>query len=315
MRNYAKVSSEFWINPIGKKIKDCGLEAKVIAPYLITCSHANMIGFYYLPLLFISHETGIPLDGVLKGLKDLIEIKFCSYDFSAECIWVHDMAETELGLSLKENDKRVIHVKNVYKKLPSIPLLRVFYERYATSFYLESFSKDPSEGFRSQDQKQDQEQKQKHDQKQFQKQDDVGATGVAPSSSPLKIPVNKSLCLVKTTLTIDIAIPLQNNHPFLITPSQLENWQKIYPNIDVFQELRKIQAWNESNPSERKTESTILRHINSWLAKEQREYLHRKQSLSINPPNRLAKSGLSPTLEHNLTVGEHWLNHSAMTEE
>ncbi len=38
MRNYAKVSSEFWINPMGKKIKDCDLEAKVLAPYLITCS-------------------------------------------------------------------------------------------------------------------------------------------------------------------------------------------------------------------------------------------------------------------------------------
>lgn len=308
MRNYAKISSEFWINPIGRKIKACILEAKVIAPYLITCSHANMIGFYYLPLLFISHETGIPLERVLKGLKELIEIKFCSYDFSTECIWVHDMAETELGITLKESDKRITHVKNVYKKLPFTPLLKAFYEKYASSLYLESIFEAPSEGLRSQDQKQDQEQKQ--DQKQFQKQDDVGATCVAPSSSPLKIPFNKQICLVQNNLSIDIEIPLQNETYFLVNPAQLEHWKKTYLNIDVLQELRKIQAWNESNPSERKSESTILRHINCWLAKEQREYLHRQQALSINHPNRLAKSGLSPTLQHNLIVGEQWLNGS-----
>ena len=67
MREFAKISADFWISPMGKKIKNCELEAKVIAFYLMTCRHANMIGFYYLPLIFITHETAIPLEGVIKG--------------------------------------------------------------------------------------------------------------------------------------------------------------------------------------------------------------------------------------------------------
>ncbi|WP_218813328.1 hypothetical protein [Rickettsiella endosymbiont of Dermanyssus gallinae] len=303
MRDYAQISSKFWISPMGKKIKDCGLEAKVLALYLMTCSHANMIHFYYLPLYFIAHETGIPLEGVSKGINDLIEIKFCSYDADTDHVWVHDMAADELG-SLKKGDKRVIHIHKIYKKLANIPLRNAFYERYRDLFYL-----DPSKPLRSQEQKQDQNQKQNQDQKPFQKQDgDVGATDVAPSSSPLKILVNKSLCLVKTPLAIDIAIPLKNNHHFLVTPTQLENWQKTYPNINVLQELRQIQSWNEANPAERKTTLTIPRHINTWLAKEQRESLHRQQSSPVKRVNSLAERGLSPTLDHNLTVGKKWLN-------
>ncbi|WP_218813542.1 hypothetical protein [Rickettsiella endosymbiont of Dermanyssus gallinae] len=295
---------------MGKKIKDCGLEAKVLALYLMACSHTNMICFYYLPFFFIAHETGMPLDGVSKGIKELIEIKFCSYDAETDHVWVHDMAANELG-ALKKSDNLVKNINKIYKKLPNIPLRMAFYERYRDLFHL-----GPSKPLRSQeqDQEQEQDQKQKQDQKQFQKQDDdVGATDVALSSSPLKIPVNKSLCLVKTPLTIDIAIPLQKNHQFLVTPAQLENWQKTYPNINVLQELRQIQAWNEANPTELKTTLTIFRHINTWLAKEQRES-RRKQSPPVKHANRLAESGLSPTLEHNLTVGKQWLNRSK-TEE
>ncbi|WP_218814705.1 hypothetical protein [Rickettsiella endosymbiont of Dermanyssus gallinae] len=316
MRDYAKISSEFWISPMGKKIKNCGLEAKVIAFYLMTCSHTNMISFYYLPLYFIAHETGIPLEDVSKGINDLIEIKFCSYDDDTDHVWVHDMAADELG-SLKKSDNRVKHIHKIYKKLPNISLRRAFFERYRDSFHLQPILSVSSKPLRSQEQKQDQKQKQNQDQKQFQKQDDddVGATDVALSSSPLKIPVNKSLCLVKTPLAIDIAIPLKNNHHFLVTPTQLENWQKTYPNINVLQELRQIQAWNEANPTERKTTLTVFRHINTWLAKEHRESLHRQQSPPVKHANRLAERGLSPTLDHNLIVCEKWLNRTVVTEE
>ena len=45
--------------------------------------------------------------------------------------------------------------------------------------------------------------------------------------------------------------------------------QALYPAVDVMQALREIRAWNLANPRNRKTRNGILRHINTWLKKEQ----------------------------------------------
>lgn len=51
-----------------------------------------MLGLYYLPILYIAHETGLGLEGASKGLKSTIEAGFCSYDEDTEMVWVHEMA-------------------------------------------------------------------------------------------------------------------------------------------------------------------------------------------------------------------------------
>lgn len=112
-----------------------------------------------------------------------------------------------------------------------------------------------------------------------------------------------------------MTVPLQSGSVFIVTTADISAWKKTYPDIDVLKELRQLRAWNEANPTERKTRSQILRHINAWLAKEQRECLQRQQSPPVNRTNHLALRGLSRTLEHNLIVGEQWLNHSKNAEK
>ena len=81
----------------------------------------------------------------------MLEIDFCSYDDETECVWVHDMAATELGITLKKNDNRVKHINNVYKKLPVSTLQRAFYERYGNSLLLDCPPEAPSKPHRSQE--------------------------------------------------------------------------------------------------------------------------------------------------------------------
>ena len=51
MRDYAKIVPQFWIGSTGKQIKKLGMEApQLIALYLISNPHANMLGIYYLPV-------------------------------------------------------------------------------------------------------------------------------------------------------------------------------------------------------------------------------------------------------------------------
>ena len=63
MRDYGKVSPQFWIGQTGKKLRSEGAEAQIVAMYLMTSPHANMLGLYYCPAMFIAHETGLDLEG------------------------------------------------------------------------------------------------------------------------------------------------------------------------------------------------------------------------------------------------------------
>ena len=59
MREYSKITPQFWLGSTGKKLRG-HTEAQIVATYLLTSPHANMLGLYYLPKMFISHETGLP---------------------------------------------------------------------------------------------------------------------------------------------------------------------------------------------------------------------------------------------------------------
>ena len=69
-----------------------------------------------------------------------------------------------------------------------------------------------------------------------------------------------------------ISIILNDKTEFPITEDDVAGWKKLYPAVDVMQELRKMKGWADSNPKKRKTKSGIKRFINRWLAKEQDNY-------------------------------------------
>lgn len=66
-----------------------------------------------------------------------------------------------------------------------------------------------------------------------------------------------------------IELPLNNGSLFAVTEEQVNKWSKLYPAVDVRQQLRTMLGWCESNPTKRKTSKGIARFVNSWLAREQ----------------------------------------------
>lgn len=134
MRDYSKVGPKFWIGATGKRLRAAGMEAQIVAMYLLTSPHANMLGLYYCPTMFIAHETGLGLEGASKGLQRAIEAGFCEYDEASEVVWVIEMASYQIGEALKPNDLRVKGVQNEYGSLPDNPYLARFYEKYSGAF-------------------------------------------------------------------------------------------------------------------------------------------------------------------------------------
>ncbi|WP_342590290.1 hypothetical protein [Klebsiella pneumoniae] len=169
MRDYATVAPQFWLGKTGRELRKKGAEAQVVSFYLMTSPHANMLGLYYLPILYIAHETGLGLEGASKGLKSTIEAGFCSYDEDTEMVWVHEMAAYQVGKALKPGDNRCAGVRSEYASLTENPFLSLFYERYKDDFHLNvkrescPTPEGASKGLRSQDQEQDQEQEQDKD--------------------------------------------------------------------------------------------------------------------------------------------------------
>ena len=66
-----------------------------------------------------------------------------------------------------------------------------------------------------------------------------------------------------------IGLPLNDSTEHPIYQSDIEEWENLYPLVDVIQEIRKMRGWLLSNPERRKTKRGIKRFINNWLSREQ----------------------------------------------
>lgn len=64
-------------------------------------------------------------------------------------------------------------------------------------------------------------------------------------------------------------IPLNTGQEYAVTAEQAEEFAKLYPAVDVYQQLNNMRGWCLANPQKRKTQRGILQFINGWLSREQ----------------------------------------------
>lgn len=136
MRDYSKVCPKFWTGETGQEIARRGSEALLVALYLMTSPHSNMLGLYYQPVLYMAEETGLSPEGASKGLQQCREAGFCDYDAASKFVWVFEMASYQIGSELAANDKRCKGIQKDYNALPNVPFLAAFFDRYADKFHL-----------------------------------------------------------------------------------------------------------------------------------------------------------------------------------
>lgn len=66
-----------------------------------------------------------------------------------------------------------------------------------------------------------------------------------------------------------ISLMLNDKSFYPVCQNEIDKYKKLYPAVDIMQELRKMSGWLDANPTRRKTKSGINRFINSWLSKAQ----------------------------------------------
>ncbi len=66
-----------------------------------------------------------------------------------------------------------------------------------------------------------------------------------------------------------ILIILNDKSYYDVPLEKITMWKATYPAVDVEQELRKMGAWCDSNPTRRKTRRGVEKFINNWLSRTQ----------------------------------------------
>lgn len=66
-----------------------------------------------------------------------------------------------------------------------------------------------------------------------------------------------------------ITMPLNTGDEFPVTLGQVSEWSKLYPAVDVMQQLRAMRGWCLAHQVRRKTKQGVNRFMNAWLAREQ----------------------------------------------
>ncbi len=236
MREYATVSPVFWTGQTGRRLKQAGPDAMLVAMYLVTSPHSNAMGMFYLPTLYISHETGLTLEGASKALARACEEGFCAYDDEAEVVWVFEMARFQIGQALSPKDNRVKWVNEEYVKLPKCRFLKDFFNKYATAFHLKesrdgSPSEVPSEPHRSQEQEQEQEQEK-----------DIATYGRLSAAEPADgiadgdvAGGSKAVEAKAEFVSVRASVPLSCPHEEIV---------KAYH--EILPELPRVQVWNKA---------------------------------------------------------------------
>jgi hypothetical protein len=138
MRDYSKISSTFWTGKTGKAIRK-DKDAQIVALYLMSSPHANMIGVFNCPIGYIQIDTGLSEEGASKGLKRLIELDFCTFDGDLDTVWVHEMAKYQIGDELKETDNQIKGIRKQFENLPEGAIKQGFWDKYHEAFHLHEY--------------------------------------------------------------------------------------------------------------------------------------------------------------------------------
>jgi hypothetical protein len=241
MRDYSAVVPTFWTGKTGKQIRALGAECQVVALYLLTSPHSNMIGLYYLPKIYLAHETGISMEGACKALQSLSEVHFCTYNDDAETVFVHEMARYQIGTELVATDKRVKGVENELKKFHNNPLLKAFLRRYADAYHLDFDHEEaspleaPSEPLRSQD------------------RTGQVKTGQEQEGAPS----------TTTSGNISFVLQMQGGKQYVVPQEIITAAREAYPLVNIEREIKRAAAWLASNPAKRKKDAP--RFLNNWF--------------------------------------------------
>jgi len=85
---YRTLDSGIYADPRWRSLPAAG---RWLYVYLCTNPHSHISGLYYLPQMFMMHETGLSPEAVETSLTRLCTVELCAYDEAGEVVWILDL--------------------------------------------------------------------------------------------------------------------------------------------------------------------------------------------------------------------------------
>lgn len=165
MRDYGKVYSSFWTSDDTRNLSDDG---KLLALYLLTSNHTNIIGCFRLPDAYVSEDLGWATERVSKGFDELFRNGFATRHERSRWLVIHKF----LRWNQIENPNQAKAARKAAESLPEssgvIGELAVALKEFCR--FSEGWIANPSERVTQTVSKPETQQKQKQEQKQQQEQ-------------------------------------------------------------------------------------------------------------------------------------------------
>jgi hypothetical protein len=246
MRNYGKISTKIW-NDI--RFNSLSRDGKLIFFFLQTHPAMTSLGAMRGSQPGLAAEMNFKKGEFSKALNELINHGMVEYDEKSNFIGLPNFLKHNVPESpnvIRSWAKAIEWIPECKLKIKLIRRAVDFVEGLPKGFK-EALPKVFEKTYLNQEQEQEQEQ-------------DIKS--LPPSSSEI-------FTAELEEKNIFIFIPLQSHEEFPIQKSKVEEWGKLYPAVDVEQELRKMKGWCDANVDRRKTKKGILRFVTNWLAKQQ----------------------------------------------
>jgi hypothetical protein len=272
-RRYGMILTTFYTGPTGVKIRRAGERPQHVALYTCTSPSTSMLGFFYLPVSTIAHDTGIPLEGAREALVSLQAVGFCEYDDETEWVWIPELARYQLGEILGPKDNRHKAMLGKLQESKGSVFYGKFLDRYRVPYQIpdESPFKAPPKPLRSQEQDQEQDQDQEQE-----KREATGGVLPFPGSVPARAVAGLA---PPEDVAPFLLFPCKDGRAWSLTEDQVRKWEASYRgmSVDVRGELRHALVWAETHPTQRKTSAGWPKCLARWLSKEARERAANRQ--------------------------------------
>ena len=216
----------------------------------------------------MAERIGWPLEGFRKAFSEVTEQGMAKADFDSHLVWLPKAIEHNKPQSpnvVKSWGEAWLEIPECDLKAEAYQYLRSFLEglgdAYLKAFY-EVCGKPSGKPLLNQEQEQEQE------------VEPSLRSGSAPSDdAPLDaptadLPIKTSRSGPADDPVVEV-IPLVGDDEHPVTESDLAEYERLYPAVDVRQEIRSMRGWSLANPKRRKKPNGAKRFITNWLTDKQ----------------------------------------------
>lgn len=125
--DYARILGSFWTDPDIKR--PLPPEQKCLLLYYFSSPLKNLTGLYHCPFIYVADQTGLPIEKIEEWTRGPLS-KFVTYDAETEEVFVHKLAQHQVGYDLKPTDKKRVALLKTLDEAHSTRLVDRFHEVY-----------------------------------------------------------------------------------------------------------------------------------------------------------------------------------------